>query len=82
MGNAVKLAIRRGERRGAFGLTVTQMPEDTPTDNRGQVDPLGEAAAVFLIGEDIPRQWQPTPGQHGDHTVLPKGADHTLEGHG
>jgi hypothetical protein len=37
MGNAVKLAIRRGERRSAWGRTVTQMPEDTTTDARGEV---------------------------------------------
>jgi hypothetical protein len=49
----VKLAIRRGERRSAFGRTVAQMPDDTPADDRGQGDSLGEAAAVLLIGEDI-----------------------------
>ncbi len=81
-GRALKHAIGLGERRRAFGRAVTQMPDDTTTDDRGQVDPLGEAVAVFLIGQDIRRQWQPTPGQHSDRTVLPKGADHTIEGHG
>src|SRR5712691_12624105 len=42
IGDVLKLAIRRGERRSAFGLTVTQMPDHPTTDDRGQVDPLGE----------------------------------------
>src|SRR5260221_896193 len=32
MGDALKLAIRRGERRSAFGRTVTQMPDHPTTD--------------------------------------------------
>ena len=80
-GSALEHAIRRGERRRAFGRAVAEMPEDTAPDDRGQIDPLSEATAVLLIGEDIRRQRQATPGQHCDQAVLSKGADHTIEGH-
>src|SRR6266571_9322760 len=53
IGDALKLAIRSGERSSAFGRTVPQMPDHSTTEDRGQVDPLGETAAVFLIGQDI-----------------------------
>jgi hypothetical protein len=33
--------------------TLSQMPEDTPSDDGGQVDPLGETTAVFLIGQGL-----------------------------
>ena len=79
-GRALKRAIGLREGRRAFGRTVTQMPEDTTPDDRGQGDPLGETAAVLLIGQDRRRQGQPTPGQHRDQAVLAKGADHTREG--
>ena len=52
-GSLLALAIGRGERRRALGVAVPQMPDDTATDDGGQIDPLGEAAAVFLIGQDI-----------------------------
>src|SRR5437016_10633494 len=68
-GSALEHAIRRGERRRAFGRAVAEMPDDTAPDDRGQIDPLSETTAVFLIGEDIRRQRQATPGQHRD--VLP-----------
>src|SRR5215470_18243863 len=51
--SALKHTIGLREGRRAFGRTVTQMPEDTSPDDRGQVDPLGEATAVFRIGQDI-----------------------------
>jgi hypothetical protein len=52
-GHLLELAIGRGERRSALGVTVTQMPDDTAADDGGQINPLGEATAVFLIGQDI-----------------------------
>src|SRR5207245_3143038 len=81
-GSALKHAIRSRERRRAFGRAVAQMPNDTAPDDRGQVDPVGATAAVFLIGEDIRRQRQAAPRQYRDQTVLAKGADHAIEGHG
>src|SRR5262249_60448909 len=71
------IGLREGRR--AFGRTVTQRPEDTPPDDGGQGDPLGEATAGFLRGPDIRRQWQPTPGQPCDRTGLSKGAADPLE---
>ena len=78
----LKHAIRLSECCGTFGLAVAQVPEDTAPDDTGQVDPFGEATAVFLIGQDIRGQQQVTPGQHGDQAVLTQGTDQAREGHG
>jgi hypothetical protein len=51
-------------------------------DNRGEIHLLGETAAVLFIGQKIDRQWQPTPGQHGDQTVVAKRADEAIERRG
>jgi hypothetical protein len=80
-GRALKSAIGLRERRAAFGRTVTQMPDHTPPDDGGQVDPLGETAAVLFVGQDIERQRQATPHQHRDQVVLPQGTEQAIEGH-
>jgi hypothetical protein len=36
---------------------------------------------VLFIGQDICGQRQPTPGQHGHHTLLTQRTDQTIEGH-
>jgi hypothetical protein len=58
------------------------MPEDTPPDDGGQVDPLGEATAVFFIGQDRGGQGQPTPGQHSHETLVSQRTDEAIERHG
>jgi len=78
---ALKHAIRLGECCGTFGGAVAQVPEDTAFDDRGQVDPLGETMAVFLIGQDRRGQRQATPGQHRNQTRVSQGTDHAIEGH-
>ena len=37
---------------------------------------------MLLIGQEIDRQWQPTPGQHRDQTLVAKRTDQAIEGHG
>src|SRR5215470_11499205 len=80
-GSLLELAIGRGKRRRALGVAVPQMPDDTATDDGGQIDPLGEAVAVFLIGQDISWQRQTTLDQHGHQAVLPQGTEQTIKGH-
>jgi hypothetical protein len=53
-GSALKRAVGLSESHRAFGLTVAQMPDNAATDDRGQVDAIGETAAMFFIGQDIP----------------------------
>jgi hypothetical protein len=59
-GSALKRATGRGERRRALGRAVTQVPDHPTTDDGGQINPVREATAVFLIGQDIRWQWQAT----------------------
>src|SRR6187397_30927 len=63
-GCLLKHAVRLGEGSGAFRVAVTQIPDDTATDDGGQIDPISEAAAVFLVGQDVCRQRQATFNQH------------------
>ena len=77
----LELAIGRRECCGAFRVAVAQMPDDTAADNGGQIDSLGEATAVFFIGQDIPWQWQATLDQHRNQAVLSQGTDQTIESH-
>src|SRR5439155_11806264 len=58
------------------------MPEDTPPDDGGHVDPLGEATAVLLIGQDRGRQRQATAGQHAHQALVAKRTDEAVERHG
>ena len=58
------------------------MPDDTPSDDGGQVDPCGEATAVFLIGQDRGRQRQATAGQHAHQALVAKRTDKAVERHG
>src|SRR5256886_3024776 len=77
----LKLAVRLGKRRRTGGLGVAQVPEDPPTDNRGQIDPVRETTAVLLIRQEIHWERQPTPGEHRDQTVVAERTDETIEGH-
>src|SRR5215467_12080405 len=74
-GRLLELAIGRGERRGTFGVAVPQRPEDTATDDGGQIDPLGATATVFLIGQDIRWERPATRDQDRDQAVLPQGTE-------
>ena len=80
-GRALKLTIGLREGRRTFGRAIAQMPEGPTADDRGEIDLIGQTAAVFFIGQDIRRQRQATLGQHRDQAVLAKGANHTIEGH-
>ena len=81
-GRALKLAIGLGKGRRTGLLGVAQMPEHAATDNRGQIHLLRETAAVLFIGQEIDGQGQPTPGQHGDQTLVAKRTDEAIERHG
>jgi hypothetical protein len=81
-GSLLKHAIRLGERHRTLRVAVAQVPDHTATDNRGQIDLVGETAAVFFINQDIDRHRQGTPSQHGDQTLLTQGTDQTIKGHG
>ena len=81
-GSALKLAIRLGKRHCTGVLRITEMPQDTATDNRGQIDLLGETVAVLLVGQEIRGQCQPTPGHHRHQAVVAQRAHETVEGHG
>src|SRR5262245_33438681 len=72
---ALKHAIGLGQGRRTGVLRVAQMPDDAATDDRGEVYVLCQAVAVFFIREEIRGQRQPTPGQHGDQTLLTEGTD-------
>ena len=80
-GSPLKLAIRLGESRGAFGIAIAHMPDEPATDDSGQINALGKAFAVFFIGQDIGRQRQMTLEQHADQAVSAQGADQSIQGH-
>src|SRR5256886_17621907 len=81
-GSLLELAIGRGEGGGTFGVAVPQVPEHTATDNGRQIDPIGETATVFLIGQKVCRQRQATLVQYLDQAVLSQGTDQAIKGHG
>src|SRR5262249_7648671 len=81
-GSLLELAIGRGEGGGTFGVAVPQVPEHTATDHGGQIDPIGETATVFLIGQKVCRQRQATLDQYRDQAVVSQGTDQAIEGHG
>ena len=58
------------------------MPEDTTADDRGQIHLAGETAAVLFISQDIDRQRQSTPRQHGHQALLTQSTHQAIEGHG
>src|SRR5262249_28879784 len=81
-GRALEHLIRLGK-GGRTGLCrIAQVPEDTASDNRGQVHLLRETTTVLLVGQEVDRQWQPTAAQDRDPTVLPQRTDETVERHG
>ena len=68
-GRALKYPIGLGQ-GGCTGLLgIAQMPEDSAADDRGQVHFGGETAAVLLVGQQLGRQCETTPGEHG-HQAL------------
>src|SRR5499426_205664 len=77
----LKRAVRLGKRRRTGGFGVAQVPEDTTTDNRGQIDFVRETTAVLLIRQEIHWERQPTPGEHRDQTVVAERTDETRERH-
>src|SRR5712691_6352847 len=81
-GSLLELAIGRGEGGGTFGVAVPQVPEHTATDNGRQIDPIGETATVFLIGQKVCLQRQATLDQYRDQAVLSQGTDQAIKGHG
>src|SRR4029453_17649372 len=80
--HALELLIRVGKGRCAGVLGVPQMPDHATTDNGRQVHFVCPTAAMLLISEEIDRQRQSTPGEHGHQTVLSKCADQAIERHG
>ena len=78
---ALKRAVGLGKGYCTGLLSVAQMPEDTSADHGRQIHLVGETTAVFLIGQEIGGQRQPTPGQHRHETLVTEGADQTIEGH-
>src|SRR5215211_6355397 len=60
---------------------IAQVPNDTASDNRGQVHFVSETATMLLISEEIDGQWQATPGQHAHQALLPQRTHQTIEGH-
>ncbi len=81
-GSALIRTIGFREGCGTFGVAVTQVPDHTATDNRGQTHLGSQTTTMLFIGQDVRRQRQPTPREYHDHTVLAKGADQAIEGHG
>jgi hypothetical protein len=81
-GNALELAIGLGEGYRTFGVAVAQVPDHAATDDGGQLHLLSQAPAVRFIGQDIDRQRQSTPSQHGHQALLPQRTDPAIEGHG
>jgi hypothetical protein len=77
----LKHLIGRSKGRGTGVLRVAYMPEHTTTDNRRQIDLVGETAAVLLVSQEVGGQWQSTPSQHRHETVATKGTDQAIEGH-
>jgi hypothetical protein len=59
---ALERAVGWGQGRRTRLLGVAQRPEHTAADNRGQVRLVAETMRVCLLGQDIKRQRQPTPG--------------------
>src|ERR671932_558448 len=37
---------------------------------------------MLFVSQEIDGQWQTTPGQHGDRTLVAQRTDQTIEGHG
>src|SRR5215813_813213 len=62
-GRTLKLLIRLGKRRRTGVFRVAQVPDDAATNDRGQIDLLGEATTVLFIGQKIDGQGQRTSGQ-------------------
>lgn len=66
----LQLAVRRDEGCCTLGVAVAQMPDESATNDGGQIDPIREAFAVLFIGQNIRWQWQMTLEQHADQAVL------------
>ena len=49
----LKLSVRLGKRRCTGGLGVAQVPDNTATDNGGEIDLVGETATVLFIDQEI-----------------------------
>ena len=58
------------------------MPDDTTTDNGGEIHLRSESAAMLFVGQERDRQRQPTPGQHGHQTLVATHTDEAVERHG
>ena len=78
----MKPSVRLGKSRCTGGLGVAQVPDDTATDNGGEIDLVSETATVLFIGQKIGGEWQPTPGEHRDQTLATKRTDEAIERHG
>src|SRR5262249_23643765 len=78
----LKLAVRLGKSRGTGGLGVAQVPEDTATDNGGEIDRGSETATGLFIGQKIGGEWEAKPGEQRDQTLATKRTDRAIERHG
>ena len=77
----LKRPIQLGKSRRTGGFGVAPEPQDTPTDNRGQIDLVRETTAVLLIRQELHRERQPTPGEPRAQLVVAERTDETIECH-
>ena len=71
----MKHPIGLGKSRSTGLRGVAEVPEHSSMDDRGEIHFVSETMRVLLIGQDLDRQRQPAPGQHGDETLAAKRAD-------
>jgi hypothetical protein len=79
---ALERAVGLGQGRRTGLLGVAQVPDDTATDDRGQIDLLGETMTVLLIGQEIDGQGQTTSCEDRHQTLVAEGTDQAIEAHG
>jgi hypothetical protein len=81
-GRALKRPIGLGQSGRTGVLRVPEMPEHATTDNRRQIDFVGQTVTVLLVGQELDGQGQPTPRQARHQTVVAERADEAIERHG
>jgi len=74
------IGLRKGCRTGLLG--VAQVPEHAAMDNRGEIHFIAQTVAMLFVSQERDGQWETTPGQHGDQTLVAKRTDEAVECHG
>jgi hypothetical protein len=77
----LECAIGLGQSRRTGLLGVTQVPEPTAADHRGQGRRGGETRRVLLSGQAIDRERAPTSGEHRDQPLVTHGTHQAIERH-